>query len=36
MVEESADPVERWTAKRRAALVLAILKGETTIVEAAR
>ncbi len=36
MVDESPEPVERWTAKRRAALVLAILKGETTIAEAAR
>ena len=37
MVDETADPVEqRWTAKRRAALVLAILKGETTVAEAAR
>ncbi|MCA9500045.1 MAG: transposase, partial [Nitrospira sp.] len=30
------EPIERWTAKRRAALVLRILKGETSIVEAAR
>jgi transposase-like protein len=30
------EDVQRWTAKRRAALVLAILKGETTAVEAAR
>ena len=36
MVDESPEPVERWTAKRRAALVLAILKGETTTAEAAR
>ncbi len=36
MVDDSAEPVERWTAKRRTALVLAILKGETTVVEAAR
>lgn len=28
--------VERWTAKRRAALVLSILKGETSVKEAAR
>jgi transposase-like protein len=28
--------IQRWTAKRRAALVLSILKGETTAVEAAR
>jgi transposase-like protein len=28
--------VERWTAKRRAALILSILKGETSATEAAR
>jgi len=37
MGDETVDPVEqRWTAKRRAALVLAILKGDTTLAEAAR
>jgi hypothetical protein len=36
MVEEISEPVERWTAKRRATLVLAILKQETTVAEAAR
>ena len=30
------EPIERWTAKRRAALVLRILKGETSMAEAAR
>ena len=30
------EPIERWTAKRRAALVLRILKGETSVEEAAR
>ena len=30
------EPIERWTAKRRAALVLRVLKGETSIAEAAR
>ena len=30
------EDVQRWTAKRRAALVLSILKGETTAAEAAR
>ena len=30
------DPIERWTAKRRAALVLRVLKGETSVAEAAR
>ena len=29
-------PIERWTAKRRAALVLSVLKGETSVAEAAR
>jgi transposase-like protein len=30
------EEVQRWTAKRRAALVISLLKGETTTVEAAR
>ncbi|HBP90303.1 MAG TPA: DUF1153 domain-containing protein [Nitrospirales bacterium] len=30
------EPIERWTAKRRAALVLRVLKGETSMAEAAR
>lgn len=30
------DEVQRWTAKRRAALVLSILRGETSVQEAAR
>lgn len=34
--DPSAEPIERWTAKRRAALVLSILKGETSVAEAAR
>jgi len=29
-------PVQRWTSKRRAALVPSILKGETSVQEAAR
>ena len=33
---ESAEPIERWTAKRRVALVVSILKGETSVAEAAR
>ncbi len=33
---ESAEPIERWTAKRRVALVVKILKGETSLAEAAR
>lgn len=36
MVDESSEPIERWTAKRRAALIMNILKGETSIAEAAR
>jgi transposase-like protein len=30
------DDIQRWTAKRRAALVMSILKGETAAAEAAR
>ena len=30
------DNIQRWTAQRRAALILSILKGETSIAEAAR
>ena len=30
------DEVQRWTAKRKAAVVLAIVKGETSAAEAAR
>lgn len=33
---EQGDEVQRWTAKRRAALVMSLLKGETTVAEAAR
>ena len=33
---KSEDTIKRWTAKRRTALVLKILKGETTAQEAAR
>jgi len=32
----AVDPIERWTAKRRVALVGSILKGETSMAEAAR
>lgn len=28
--------IQRWTAKRRATLILSILKGETSVAEAAR
>lgn len=33
---EEGDEVQRWTAKRQAALVMSLLKGETTAAEAAR
>jgi transposase-like protein len=33
---EVPEDVQRWTAKRRVALVVSILRGETTVVEAAR
>jgi len=33
---ELPENIQRWTAKRRAALVLAILRGETSTQEAAR
>jgi hypothetical protein len=34
--EQRSEEVQRWTAKRRAALVISLLKGETTVTEAAR
>lgn len=36
MTEDEAKEIQRWTAKRRAALVIGIIKGETSVVEAAR
>lgn len=36
MSPDVSDPIERWTAKRRVALVVSILKGETSVAEAAR
>jgi len=33
---ETPENVQRWTAKRRSALVLSIIKGETSVAEAAR
>jgi transposase-like protein len=33
---EIPDQVQRWTAKRRSALVISLLKGETSAAEAAR
>lgn len=34
--EERMEEVQRWAAKRRVALVLSVLKGETAVAEAAR
>jgi transposase-like protein len=34
--EQRPEEVQRWTAKRRAALVLSLLRSETTAAEAAR
>jgi len=34
--EQRSEEVQRWTAKRRATLVISLLKGETTAAEAAR
>jgi transposase-like protein len=36
MADQPDDSVQRWTAKRRVALVVSILKGETSVAEAAR
>ena len=36
MVADIPENVERWTAKRRVALVVSMLKGETSVAEAAR
>ncbi len=36
MAAEASEPIERWTAKRRVALVVSIVKGETSVAEAAR
>ena len=35
-IETDADSPQRWTAKRKAALVIDILQGKTTAAEAAR
>ena len=35
MADESPESPQRWTAKRRVALVVSILKGETSIAAAA-
>lgn len=36
MTKELPENVQRWTSKRRVALVLQILRGETSVAEAAR
>jgi len=36
MSEGNSGEIQRWTAKRRAALVVSIMKGEISAVEAAR
>ena len=36
MADAIPDSIQRWTAKRRAALVLRILKGQTSVTQAAR
>lgn len=36
MPEEPDETIQRWTAKRRVALVVSVLKGETSVAEAAR
>ena len=35
-VTEIPDEVQRWTAKRKVALVMSVVKGETSLSEAAR
>jgi hypothetical protein len=35
MAGQVNDPIERWTAKRRVALVVSLLKGETSVAKAA-
>lgn len=36
MTEDDSKEIQRWTAKRRVALVIGIIKGDTSVVEAAR
>ena len=36
MGQKQEESVERWTAKRQAALVLRVIKGEASVTEAAR
>ena len=35
-MDDVPEDVQRWTAKRRVALVVSIVKGETSVAEAAR
>jgi transposase-like protein len=34
--EDGGDEIQRWTARRRVALITSIVKGETSVAEAAR
>lgn len=36
MGDQITDPVQRWTTKKKSAVVLSIIKGETSAAEAAR
>jgi transposase-like protein len=36
MATDATEPIERWTAKRRVARVVSILKGDTSVADAAR
>jgi transposase-like protein len=36
MATDATEPIERWTTTRRVALVVSLLKGETSVAEAAR
>ena len=36
MSDENSEGIQRWTTKRKGALVLSIVKGETSVAEAAR
>jgi transposase-like protein len=36
VAEANKDDMQRWTTERKAALILSVLKGETSIQEAAR
>ena len=36
MATDATEPIKRWTAKRRVALVVSVLKGGTSVAEANR